>query len=81
MSDMILKSEAEHFLTNLTGERIISETLGLERAAAAVLLDRAHGRVKVALVMGCLDVDRDNAERRLEDASGALVTVLGDLGR
>jgi len=63
------------------GERIISETLGLELAAAAVLLDRAHGRVKVALVMGCLDVDRDNAERRLEDASGALVTVLGDLGR
>ena len=63
------------------GERILSETLDLERPAAARLLERAGGRVKIALVMGRLDVDRDEAKRRLEDASGALTTVLGDLAR
>ena len=63
------------------GERILSETLDLERPAAARLLERAGGRVKIALVMGRLDVDRDEANRRLEDAGGALTTVLGGLAR
>jgi len=63
------------------GERIICETLGLERPAAVSLLARAQGHVKVALVMGHLDVGRDEAKRRLEDAAGALGPVLGGLER
>ena len=61
------------------GERILSETLELTRPDAASLLERAHGHVKTALVMGRLDVDRDEALRRLEDADGLLTNVLGDL--
>jgi N-acetylmuramic acid 6-phosphate etherase len=63
------------------GERILCETLGLERPAAVSLLARAQGHVKVALVMGHLDVGRDEAKRRLEDAAGVLGTVLGGLDR
>lgn len=63
------------------GERILSETLGLERPAAVSLLARAQGHVKVALVMGHLDVGRDEAKRRLEDVAGALGPVLGGLDR
>jgi len=61
------------------GERILSETLNIERHVAANLLERAHGHVKTALVMARLEVDRDEATRRLEDAAGALTTVLGGL--
>ena len=63
------------------GERILSETLGLERPAAVSLLARAQGHVKVALVMGHLDVGRDEAKRRLEDVAGVLGPVLGGLDR
>ena len=61
------------------GERILSETLDLARPDAASLLERADGHVKTALVMGRLDVDRDEAMRRLEDAAGQISNVLGDL--
>ena len=61
------------------GVRILSETLGLEQPDAATLLEKAHGHVKTALVMGRLSVDREEATRRLEDAAGALTTVLGGL--
>jgi N-acetylmuramic acid 6-phosphate etherase len=61
------------------GVRIVSETLDLERPDAASLLERARGHVKTALVMGRLNVDREEATRRLEDVSGALTTVLGYL--
>lgn len=58
------------------GERILESMLGIERAAAASLLERAGGHVKTALVMGRLDVDAEEARRRLEDASGVIARVV-----
>jgi N-acetylmuramic acid 6-phosphate etherase len=62
------------------GQRILMETVGVERGAATDLLDRAGGHVKTAIVMAKLGVDRDEARKRLEDADGVLVKVVGDLG-
>lgn len=62
------------------GERILIETLGLERPAAADLLDRAGGHVKTAIVMGRLNVDREEAGQRLHEANGLIAWVVGDLG-
>jgi N-acetylmuramic acid 6-phosphate etherase len=61
------------------GERILESMLGLERAAAADLLERAGGHVKTALVMGKLRVDRAEAARRLADVGGVVARVVGDL--
>jgi N-acetylmuramic acid 6-phosphate etherase len=61
------------------GERILESMLGLERAAAATLLERAGGHVKTALVMGKLGIDRDEAARLLADVGGVVARVLGDL--
>lgn len=58
------------------GERILESMLGIERAAAVSLLERAGGHVKTALVMGRLDVDAEEARRRLEDASGVIARVV-----
>jgi N-acetylmuramic acid 6-phosphate etherase len=63
------------------GERMLSEMLDIARSDAANLLERAHGHVKTALVMGRLDIDRDDAIRRLEEVDGQLTRVLGDLDR
>jgi N-acetylmuramic acid 6-phosphate etherase len=57
------------------GERILVETLGVRRAEATDLLERAGGHVKTALVMGTLGLGRDEARARLDEAGG----VLGDL--
>ncbi|MFW6080093.1 MAG: N-acetylmuramic acid 6-phosphate etherase, partial [Gemmatimonadota bacterium] len=57
------------------GERILMETLGLPREAAAALLDRAEGHVKTAIVMHRLGVDRDEAATRLEAADGVIARV------
>jgi len=54
------------------GERILVQTLSLERAAAAALLERAGGHVKTAIVMGSLDVDLATARARL-DAEGGII--------
>lgn len=62
------------------GQRILVETLGVERDRAAELLEGAGGHVKTAIVMGRLDVDRDEARRRLQDAGGVIASVVGDLG-
>jgi N-acetylmuramic acid 6-phosphate etherase len=62
------------------GQRILVETLGVERGRAADLLERAGGHVKTAIVMGSLDVDRDEARRRLQEAGGVIASVVGDLG-
>jgi N-acetylmuramic acid 6-phosphate etherase len=62
------------------GERILMETLGVGRPAAAALLDRSAGHVKTAIVMGKLGVDRDAARRRLEDEGGLIARVIPDLG-
>jgi len=62
------------------GQRILVETLRVERDRAAELLEAAGGHVKTAIVMGRLDVDRDEARRRLQDADGVIASVVGDLG-
>src|SRR5690554_197187 len=62
------------------GERILMETLNLDRPGAAALLDRANGHVKTAIVMGRLGVDREEARRRLDEAGGVISRVVGELG-
>ena len=61
------------------GQRILMETLGIERNDAADILDRADGHVKTAIVMGKLGVDVESARRQLNEAGGVLVNVVGDL--
>jgi N-acetylmuramic acid 6-phosphate etherase len=62
------------------GERILMETVGLDRSAAADVLDRADGHVKTAIVMAKLDIGRAEARQKLHDAGDVLVHVVGDLG-
>jgi N-acetylmuramic acid 6-phosphate etherase len=61
------------------GERILMEVVGLERPAAAALLERAGGHVKTAIVMAKLDLDADEARAKLADAGGLIARVVGDL--
>ncbi len=61
------------------GERILMQVIGIDRPAAERLLDSADGHVKTAIVMGCLDVDRAEARRRLVEAGGVITRVTGDL--
>jgi N-acetylmuramic acid 6-phosphate etherase len=61
------------------GERILSELLNLDQPAAAALLDRASGDVKTALVMAHLDIDREEALKRLDAAGGVVNMVIGGL--
>lgn len=63
------------------GERILEEMVGVDRAAAAALLEEADGHVKTALVMGRLGVDAEDARARLARAGGVISRVVGDLGR
>jgi len=58
--------------------RIVSTLTGLDRAAAFDLLDRAGGGVKCAVVMHALELDREQAEARLNAANGRLDAILGD---
>ena len=61
------------------GQRILMETIGVERNEAADLLDRAGGHVKTAIVMGKLSIDQEEARTRLKEHDGLLVDVVGDL--
>ena len=61
------------------GERILSELLNLDQPAAAALLDRASGDVKIARLMAHLDIDAKEALSRLDAAGGVISTVIGDL--
>ena len=58
------------------GERILMDTLGLPREEAVALLDAAGGHVKTAIVMSRLGLDAQAAQRRLEEAGGALGSLL-----
>lgn len=58
-------------------ERILMETLDLDRASAAELLREAKGSVKTAMVMRLCGVDRGEATRLLRRAGGRLGEVLG----
>ena len=62
------------------GERILMETLGLDRARAADLLEQAAGHVKTAIVIGRLELDATAARARLEAAGGSIGRVVPDLG-
>lgn len=61
------------------GERILMETLGVDRARARELLEGAEGQVKVAIVMGKLEVGKEEAEARLHEVEGIVSRVVGDL--
>ncbi len=58
------------------GERILQELLGLQRAEASGLLERAGGHVKTAVVMGRLGVDAEEARTHLDAAQGMIARVL-----
>ena len=58
-------------------ERILMETLDLDRASAAELLREAGGSVKTAMVMRWRGVGCDQATRLLRRAGGRLGEVLG----
>ena len=58
--------------------RIVMETTGLARDAAAQVLERADGRVKLAIVMARRGVDRDEAEALLATHAGRLRAIVGD---
>ena len=57
-------------------ERIVAEVCALSRPDARTLLDRAGGRVKLAIVMHALGVEKDEAEKRLADAGGVIRRVV-----
>jgi N-acetylmuramic acid 6-phosphate etherase len=54
------------------GERILMDTLAIERAQASQLLDASGGHVKTALVMHRFGIDADAARRRLEESGGSI---------
>jgi N-acetylmuramic acid 6-phosphate etherase len=60
------------------GQRILMETLDLDRPDAAALLERAGGHVKTAIVMGRLGMDRDAARARLAASGGVIADLVGD---
>ena len=59
-------------------QRIVMETTGLARDAAALVLERADGRVKTAIVMARRGVDREEAEALLDTHAGRLRAIVGD---
>ncbi len=52
--------------------RIIATLTGLDRTASFTLLDQAGGSAKIAVVMQRLQLDRQQAEARLNDTRGRL---------
>ena len=54
------------------GERILMDTLGVDREEATRLLEASGGHVKTAMVMSRLGLDAAAARERLEAAGGAL---------
>jgi N-acetylmuramic acid 6-phosphate etherase len=58
--------------------RIVMETTGLAREDAALVLERADGRVKTAIVMARRGVSRDEAEALLATHAGRLRAIVGD---
>lgn len=58
------------------GQRILMTITGLDRPAAAALLESAGGHVKTALVMHAKGVSRSAAEQTLQEHKGRLSEVL-----
>ena len=59
------------------GERILMDTLGVEREEAVRLLDAAGGHVKTAIVMSRLSLDAEAARRKVEEKGGSIASLLG----
>ena len=59
-------------------ERIVMETTGLSRADARIAIDAAGGRVKLAIVMARLGLEREEAERLIESHHGRLRSLVGE---
>lgn len=57
-------------------ERILMETLDLERDAARELLARAGGHVKTAIVMHVAGVERAEVKQRLDRVGGRIAEIL-----
>jgi N-acetylmuramic acid 6-phosphate etherase len=57
-------------------ERILQSMLDIDGEEAASLLAEADGQVKTALVMRRLNVDTEEARRRLEEAGGFIARVV-----
>ncbi len=57
-------------------ERIIMDATGTPRTRAAELIEASGRKVKVAILMGRLDVGRAEAERYLEKAGGRVAVAL-----
>ena len=62
------------------GERILMETVDVDRAAAAALLEEAGGHVKTAIIMGRLGLDAASARERLEAEGGQMGRLIPDIG-
>ncbi|MEZ4422371.1 MAG: N-acetylmuramic acid 6-phosphate etherase [Gemmatimonadota bacterium] len=58
------------------GERILMTTLGVDADEAQRLLEEAHGRVKIAIVMHRRGVDAAGARALLADAGGVLARIV-----
>ena len=57
-------------------ERIVAEVCALSRDDARALLQRAGGRVKLAITMQALGIDADEAQRRLDAGGGVIRRVV-----
>jgi len=57
------------------GERILMETVGVDRAEAERLLDAADGHVKTAIVMKRFGIDAAAAREKIEKAGGSLAAL------
>jgi N-acetylmuramic acid 6-phosphate etherase len=58
--------------------RIVAEAAALPYERAAELLTQAGGKVKTAIVMGRLAVDRETAEVRLKEAGGRVAGAVAE---
>ena len=61
-------------------KRLVMMTAGVDYESAAKLLAEADGRVKVAILIGKLGIDRATAEARLAAAGGRVREALGENG-
>lgn len=61
-------------------ERILVDTLGIQRAEAAELLARAGGSVKTAIAMCVTGQGPDEARRRLREVGGRIGEILKESG-
>jgi N-acetylmuramic acid 6-phosphate etherase len=59
------------------GERILIDTLAVDRAQATRLLEASGGHVKTAIVMARLGLDAEAARQKLDAAGGSMSALFG----